>query len=596
MLVVAFCMAGHAVSREDAATTSAAVCVPWHGLIPADIVGCLYDQQGAGRCDLNVNPAEEISAGTGASVDILTAETLSDSIVRISASSPEKQRAACHEVLSRLRKALGSGDAEEAFFVVLVPSSAAGAVVGTRGQRIQSLCTVCGARIDVGREILDIEGRLNAQPVSIQGSMEQVLSGVQGVYEVLQELIERGRHCLADFAIQERGTSHGETSRPVTLVEADGCEVATSGGSHPVSPVILLVGMDVAGWLIGKQASRAMELQRSSGAQVRLANNGVGLPGMRCGTRLLEITAQRSEVQAAGVRAVFAALSDAPSDIRLDDIQLVVPSDAAGYVIGTNGQSLQEITSRTGVEISIHQEVAIGLHTASFAHFQQRSAVECGEAVLALVVKVEELRERQAAPRMPPRPETSASKSLSTQATGVLNGQLVSSSEQALLAGIQASGVLNHQAVYSSEQALLAGIQAAGMLNHHTAKSSEQALLAGIQASGVLEHQAVQSSEQALLAGIKASGVLNNQTALSSERALLAGIRASGVCNHKLVIQVPRALLTPLDIQEVERRSGARLEVTEAWDHVFVSAIGPRLENSLAVLYLQEAMAAAQAM
>merc|ERR1712106_260086 len=79
-----------------------------------------------------------------------------------------------------------------------------------------------------------------------------------------------------------------------------------------------------------------------------------------------------------------------------------------------------------------------------------------------------------------------------------------------------------------------------------------------------------------------------------AEKALLAGIQASGVLDHRLTMRVPRSIHFYLD--EVARRSGAVFELGAGEaasadpDHLYVTAVGPRMATSLAALYIQECL------
>ncbi|CAE8607618.1 unnamed protein product [Polarella glacialis] len=570
--------------------------VPWRCLVPSDVAFLIVGGDGDGDEDADGGGdgkvegrdednsvaadgsawgvgAEEIPAKTGASVRLLPtadAPTLSDRILEIRGESFASQETACCKVLRSLRDALGvEEDSEEALFVVLVPSAVAAVVVGAKGQKIQALSQASGAKIDVSREVIP---GLCVQPVTVSGTLDQVISGVAGVHRLLQELVDRGRLSPTEFggsqtsmerAVSGDGTATPRSTAGTGTFTGTGCSGSSRGGlSVSPSPVLLLISMDAAGWIIGKQGLRLAELQRSSGARIRLANNGAGLPGMRCGDRLVEIAATDVDCRAAAVRAVMATLGEAPMELDMGSISLLLPTSAVGYVIGKGGQTIKKIMVRTGVDILIDQDSSVaGARTASFPGTAVGS---CTEPILELVSEVDELRERVAAgvaSTSAPNSRASASPSPGMSLSGVARDVHAGSSGGA--------------AAFCSEP--LPGRGQAEMPDRAGAGYGDQREGLGYRSSPPGGSQS------------PAGWPIRTQ----AERALLDGIQASGVLDHKLTIQVPQSMLIRIDFQDIERRSGARLEVSQrrVGEDLSVSVAGQRIATALAALYLQEAMA-----
>eukprot|EP00933_Yihiella_yeosuensis_P017100 TRINITY_DN14380_c0_g4_i1.p1 TRINITY_DN14380_c0_g4~~TRINITY_DN14380_c0_g4_i1.p1 ORF type:complete len:357 (+),score=66.99 TRINITY_DN14380_c0_g4_i1:158-1072(+) len=297
--------------------------------------------------------------------------------------------------------------------------------------------------------------------------------------------------------------------------------------------------MDAAGWVIGKQGRRVADLQRATGALIRLANGGTGLPGMRCGDRLIEITAADASVRAAGLKAVFETLAEAPKEIRSVAPSLLIPDSSIGYVIGKGGQSVKEIVARTGVDVIVNSDSNLVAGARCVRFSEPTIGVSTSEAILALVEKVDELRER-------------------------------------LATGSRGSGGYT---------------DAASGFKHNTSGGGSAQGFPRAQSHMGSPMDSTGSSPLPLGAS---EFFTDGRSQTASELALLKGIQASGVLDHKLTIQVPRVVLDCLDIQDLERRSGARLEISgESPDgsHLLVSAVGQRVSTALATLYFQEAMA-----
>eukprot|EP00406_Dinophysis_acuminata_P067483 CAMPEP_0179273524 /NCGR_PEP_ID=MMETSP0797-20121207/33056_1 /TAXON_ID=47934 /ORGANISM="Dinophysis acuminata, Strain DAEP01" /LENGTH=453 /DNA_ID=CAMNT_0020981951 /DNA_START=6 /DNA_END=1367 /DNA_ORIENTATION=+ len=365
---------------------------PLHCLVPTDVAGALAKLLRSG--------GEYGAMRVWSSAE---APNLSDRVVAI-AGDREQLESGCQVVLSLLRQSQGAENTDGALFVLLVPARAARTVVGARGQRIQKLTQQTGAKISVSRDI--IEG-LQMQCVTLMGTMAEVLAGTVGIQGVLREHAER-----PDLPPPGHVADYAHLAPPSDDSQHWPCRAPT--------PVTLLVDMDAAGWIIGKQGKTLAQLQKSTGAciQVRVhAPDGRG--GAKCGDRVVQISGGDAARQDSAIRAVFDVVeekqrhnADKITRDRDDAISLLIPASAVGRVIGTGGQNINDISQELGVQIRFDHPgplVAGGKRTIITGPLVARV-----EAVRLLSNKVDELRE--AMPAKAP-----------------------------LMAGIQASGVLNNQ-------------------------------------------------------------------------------------------------------------------------------------------------------
>lgn len=538
--------------------------VPFRCLVPPIVA----DEVVEGMC------TKTVGGNTGSATISVTCDedvpTLSDRIVTI-AGAAEQQERACRELLSLLWQAQNVGEEDPGLLVILVPSAVAPAVIGTRGQTIHSLIEKSGAAIEVSREVID---GLASQPVTLDGTLEQVLRGTLGVHDVLQELAARGRLGPADF------------KNPVAtaLFKIRGGIDANGSGSsrvaHHVSvgvapaPAVLMVGMDIAGWVIGKRGARIVKLQRESGARITLLGGGGvgggGLPGMRCGDRLIEIRGEDALRRAEGVRSVLAAIAEAPSG-QHSAIALLIPEGAVGYIIGRGGQNIKDLMSRFDVHLDFNQDamkIAGGRPVGISG-----TAASRAEAVLALVSKVDELRARLASGNS--NSIGFASDTCASSAVGVGVGH--QNAAPAAGAAIASPCLGVGTGSYSGQGACMA-----------SQGPSAPMATAGVGA-GELRKLPLSDREVADTASIA-----EWPARTAAERALLAGIQASGVLSHQLTMRVPRDVLLWLDSEDLEHTTGARLEVcipdggADDTEYCYVTLTGQRMSTSMAVLYIQE--------
>eukprot|EP00421_Protoceratium_reticulatum_P043838 CAMPEP_0168455726 /NCGR_PEP_ID=MMETSP0228-20121227/50904_1 /TAXON_ID=133427 /ORGANISM="Protoceratium reticulatum, Strain CCCM 535 (=CCMP 1889)" /LENGTH=204 /DNA_ID=CAMNT_0008470591 /DNA_START=18 /DNA_END=629 /DNA_ORIENTATION=- len=177
--------------------------VPWRCLVPADAVAFIIGKGGQ-----NIR---EISETSGARVAISkegeTPSTLADKIVTFGGLVEQKE-SACGQVLKKMRQMQGVGDHEPGVFVIIVPQISAPVIIGSKGAQIKGIMEQSGAEINVGREAII---GMTDQPISINGTSEQVTSAVSKLNGVLQDLADRGKLMDKDFVFraQEAGMADG---------------------------------------------------------------------------------------------------------------------------------------------------------------------------------------------------------------------------------------------------------------------------------------------------------------------------------------------------------------------------------------------------
>mmetsp|Transcript_73665 Transcript_73665/g.185689 ORF Transcript_73665/g.185689 Transcript_73665/m.185689 type:complete len:583 (-) Transcript_73665:144-1892(-) len=168
--------------------------VPWRCLVPADAVSFLIGKGGTNIRQLS----ESSGAQVAVSKDGETPATLADKIVTIGGLVDQKENA-CGQVVKKLRQMQGVNDHEPAVFVIIVPQISAPVIIGAKGAQIKSIMEMSGAEINVGREAII---GMPDQPISINGTLEQVVSAVSKLNGVLQDMADRGKLADRDFVFR----------------------------------------------------------------------------------------------------------------------------------------------------------------------------------------------------------------------------------------------------------------------------------------------------------------------------------------------------------------------------------------------------------
>eukprot|EP00441_Pelagodinium_beii_P031622 CAMPEP_0197640738 /NCGR_PEP_ID=MMETSP1338-20131121/14919_1 /TAXON_ID=43686 ORGANISM="Pelagodinium beii, Strain RCC1491" /NCGR_SAMPLE_ID=MMETSP1338 /ASSEMBLY_ACC=CAM_ASM_000754 /LENGTH=668 /DNA_ID=CAMNT_0043213609 /DNA_START=16 /DNA_END=2018 /DNA_ORIENTATION=+ len=276
--------------------------VPWRALLPIDVVPVLTSSNGLREiCDMT-------GAGCEISGDGETPPTLNDKICTISGAIEQKE-AACRRIVDKLRVLQEVADQEPGVFVIIVPSSAAPAVVGSKGSQIKEVIELSGAEISVGKE--NIIG-MNDQPIGITGTGGQVVNAVTKINAILQDLADRGRLQPSDFRYrpgavrEEGGGSFGGGS-----FGSSGRAPAPTGG-NPRTNLKFVVATQVAGWIIGKQGRHIRELQENSGSHIQVMKEGEVPPGVPPTDRIVEIGG-RFDAKAEGIQIVLMAIDSMPA-------------------------------------------------------------------------------------------------------------------------------------------------------------------------------------------------------------------------------------------------------------------------------------------
>lgn len=336
-------------------------------LVPVEAVGLIVGRGGA--------TVRQIQQDSGASIDISREEdtppALGDRVVALRGEADAKAKA-CEQILLRVFQAQGVEDHDAGIFVLIVPSSSTGFIIGPKGTTITGIMESSGADISISRTC--IEGT-ELQPISVSGDLKQVLAATLQVTSQLQTLADRGRleeelwppQCVrrdlrsgsntpsvrsrsktpsvvsssavaqehVQSAARSRSTTPSAAYRPVANGPSSGLETLSSGaavasGSRSSTPVqrgrvmnadhagqeastCIIVDAPVAAWIVGKQGRMIQELRTKSGASIEVDKHGGA-------TRLVELGGT-PKVRAIAIELVLECINGfpagAPRDLRM---------------------------------------------------------------------------------------------------------------------------------------------------------------------------------------------------------------------------------------------------------------------------------------
>ncbi|CAK9110223.1 unnamed protein product [Durusdinium trenchii] len=255
--------------------------------------------------------------------------TLADKIVIIAGSVHAKD-AACREVIYKLRQMQGVKDLEPGVFVIIIPQISVPVVIGTKGAQIKAIMEKSGAEINVGREAII---GMPDQPISINGTVDQVVLAVSGVNSVLQDMMDRGKLKESDFRKIDIGAA------PMTADTAMASWPSSSGhGGHGNAPT----------QQNGTQNTSVASVSGSGGT------NGSGLGGGGA-TSMPSFPGAEGDVGGMGKseQAFFSALQ--ASGINSAELTILLPSELLHTVLVPRG-IMSEVAQRSGSRIDVGAE------------------------------------------------------------------------------------------------------------------------------------------------------------------------------------------------------------------------------------------------
>lgn len=258
----------------------------------------------------------------------------------IIAGSTQAKDAACREVVRKLRQMQGVTDMEPGVFVIIIPQISVPVVIGTKGAQIKAIMEKSGAEINVGREAII---GMPDQPISINGTVDQVVMAVSGVNSVLQDMMDRGKLKETDFR-------KVDPSVPPMAPMASMATPASSGGDHAM-PRSQPGGPGGPGGPSGPSGygNGAAQPMSMSGANGTNGSNGSQVPSSG--------HAGNGNAGNAGMgnseEAFFSALQ--ASGINSAELTILLPSDLLHNVLVPRG-IMSEVAQRSGSRIDVGEE------------------------------------------------------------------------------------------------------------------------------------------------------------------------------------------------------------------------------------------------
>lgn len=137
-----------------------------------------------------------------------------------------------------------------------------------------------------------------------------------------------------------------------------------SGKKSSVVILKFLVTNHEAGSIIGSSGRTIKEVQEKTGASVKLSTPRELFPGTE--KRVAKLTGGRMEVERAMSYLLDKMASDAANwHETLNELDIVVPNNTAGLIIGKGGETIKKIQQDTGVRLKVSDKKDQDLHKLS---------------------------------------------------------------------------------------------------------------------------------------------------------------------------------------------------------------------------------------
>lgn len=217
-------------------------------------------------------------------------------------------------------KRQGSADARSE--IIKIPRDRVGHIVGKGGENIRRVQTVSNAFVQVSQEESD-DPRM--KDVYLEGTPEELAKAKEEIHRLLDEYGEKRREQL--------GISLG----------------------HEVE--VMQIPKDTVGLLIGAGGSTIRDLQARTNAIVVVAKENESDPSLP--TRSVTVAGPRANIELAKsqIEALILTLSHshAMDGNDIASIEIFVPNDNVGMLIGRGGETIKSMMMRTGAKVEVSQ-------------------------------------------------------------------------------------------------------------------------------------------------------------------------------------------------------------------------------------------------
>jgi len=343
------CMGMPGLSHVRAASTNAEE-VQVHMVVPDRLAGAILGKDGA--------QVKQTAATSACKVSMTTRDGMSDRRIVMQGTysqCAEAQGLVC-EQMQDAAVALGQENVDTTS-IFFIRKEAAGAVVGKQGAALRQIRELSGAKIQLARE--EVEGQ---RPCSITGPLELILQAEKLIFELV-------RAVPVDTTVRSNGAGMGYNSYGGGYPFGGGMSDMSMKRQDfsPFAPMMkrrgdddgsvvtkLLIPARSAGAVIGKQGSGLKQLRETYGVNIEMLQQ-VQAPHWP-NDRILILKGALGPRQS----AVDAVLRFAFMDGEGATLKMLVPSSAAGSVIGRQGGTLRSVREQAGVGVQVERDEVLG--------------------------------------------------------------------------------------------------------------------------------------------------------------------------------------------------------------------------------------------
>jgi len=250
----------------------------------------------------------------------------------------------------------GAGsDASTTELELQVPNTMVGLVIGKGGENIVRIQNQLGIHAQIAKEHEMLPGETTRRIV-LKGAADKIAEGKARIEETIAAQIAK----VSGVSGSVGGMGGGGFGNGTLAGGAGGSSGDVKDMTHHAFLVKLPIPNDKVGIIIGKGGITIKGIQERSRADVQIPQ---AADANDPAVRTLSIGADSKEAVDAAQMEIFMTLQQHQQQKETVDVhalQVVVPNDRVGLIIGKGGVNVKEIQNRLGVRVQIPQEPDAG--------------------------------------------------------------------------------------------------------------------------------------------------------------------------------------------------------------------------------------------
>lgn len=356
---------------------------PLRILVQSDMVGAIIGRQGS--------TIRRITQQTRARVDVHRKDNIGSLEKSITIyGNPENCTDACKKILEVIQQEVLSTSKGELSLKILAHNNLIGRIIGKGGNTIKKIMQETDTKITVS-SINDLSSFNLERIISVKGTVDNMVAAESLISAKLRQCYENDLQAIAPQTMMFPGL------HPMTMVSTGGIGYGQRGSVNSFSSypniynkmisqaggdcqeiTYLYIPNNVVGAIIGTKGSHIRNINRFSGASVKIASLDETKFQENKYERKVTITGS-PEAQWKAQYLIFEKMREegfyaGNDDVRLT-IEILVPTSQVGRIIGRGGQNVRELQRITGSIIRLpeqcsHEDETVIHITGTFLNVQ----------------------------------------------------------------------------------------------------------------------------------------------------------------------------------------------------------------------------------